>query len=146
MSVKKNRAAAVGLIYKNLILLARRAETYQGKPCTLGGYWSIFAGSIEKGESPMTCAIRELYEESQIKIGTEELNYAQTIQGEGNLVELHVYFCHLKELINPVLDFEHTAYMWYKIDDLNSFTDPIDPKIVSILEEYYKNFENWHTE
>ena len=68
MSHVNKRAAGLTICFEEEILLAKRCETWNGKPIPLGGYWSIFGGAIEKEENPMIAAIRELYEESRIKI------------------------------------------------------------------------------
>ena len=85
-----SRVAAIGIIYKNSVLLCRRVEFWEGKPVPLGGFWSIFAGSIEKGESPIFCAIRELKEESQIEVSVENVKYVKTLYGDNDFT-MHIY-------------------------------------------------------
>ena len=136
MSIK--RAAGVAPIYKNSILLAKRTE-FWGKektPVPLGGYWSIFAGSLEKNENPMVCAVRELKEETQISTSIEHLKYIKTIQ-EPNL-ELTIYALELEEMILPVLNEEHIEYGWFDIHELDSFPDKIDEKMVNCINLYKK--------
>jgi len=133
------RAAGVAPIHKNLILLAKRVE-FWGKektPIPLGGYWSIFAGSLEKNENPMVCAVRELQEETQISTSIDKLKYIKTIQ-EPNL-ELTVYALELEEMIFPTLNEEHTEYGWFDINELDSFPDKIDQKMVNCINFYKKN-------
>ena len=130
-------AAGVGLIYNGLILLAKRAEFIDGEPCSFGGYWSIFAGSLEEKEGPMFCAVRELNEESEIKLNIEDLSYAGSIQKEQG-GRLHVYFSILHDRPIPVLNYEHTAYCWFKIDDIDTFSEPVDEEIISLLKNHYK--------
>lgn len=129
-------AAGVGVIYNGLILLARRSEFVNGQPCTLGGYWSIFAGSMEDKEGPMFCAVRELDEESKIKLNIEDLSYAGYLpKKDGGF--LHIYLSILDYRPTPVLNFEHTAHCWFKIEDIDTFFDPIDEGIVSIIKNHY---------
>ena len=103
-------AAGVAVLFQNSILLAKRVESWNGKPVPYGGYWSIFGGTIEEGENPMMCAVRELEEESEIKISITDLKF-----------------------INPVLNEEHTEFGWFSIDALSNFQEDIDPKIVECI-------------
>jgi 8-oxo-dGTP pyrophosphatase MutT (NUDIX family) len=132
------RVSALGLIHKNSILLCRRAEFFNGEPMKLGGYWGIFAGSIEKNEGPMYCAIRELKEESQIELKIQDINYVKTLYLEGEVI-MHIYMAEVNSLVSPVLDGEHTEYGWFEIDSLDSFPYDIDKNIVECIKKYKKN-------
>ena len=132
MSIR--RAAAVAVIYGDLILLGKRCTHYEGREVDFGGYWSVFGGSVEKGEGPIACASRELFEETKIKAPFHLLNFITSFS-IGNL-EFSVYSYEIKELVIPVLDFEHTEYGWFKLDFLRNFIEKIDPKIVECIEIY----------
>ena len=69
------RCAGTTIVVGEEILLAKRCEFWRGKPAPLPGFWSIFAGAVESGESTMNCAIRELREESCIDIEIHQLQY-----------------------------------------------------------------------
>ena len=142
MSPASRRAAGVAVICKDLVLLARRVEFWgeEKTPVPLGGYWSIFAGSIEKGESPMVCAVRELKEEAQIEADFIDIVYTKTIDNEE--VSLVVYVLELKEMVNPILNEEHTEFGWFKIDSLESLPDKIDPKVIDCIKHYKKTRYN----
>jgi len=135
------RASGVAVLYGNSILLAKRIEFWgeEKVPVPYGGYWSIFGGTIEDGENPMVCAIRELEEEAQIKIAISDLKYVKTVQDDG--VEFVFYVTELRELVNPILNDEHTESGWFSIDSLSDFHDKIDPKIVECIHLYKK--EGW---
>ena len=130
------RAAGVGLIYKNSILLAKRVDTFEGEPIPLAGYWAIFSGAIEPKESPMMCACRELFEESQIKKEIHELRFVKTVYKE-DLV-FHIYMSELSEMIEPVLNDEHSEYGWFAIDSLDNFHEKIDKDLVKAIKKYNK--------
>jgi 8-oxo-dGTP pyrophosphatase MutT (NUDIX family) len=130
------RAAGVGLIYQNSILLAKRVETWEGKPIPLAGYWAIFSGAIESKESPMMCACRELFEESQIRKEIYELKFVKTLYKEDLI--FHIYMSELSEMIDPVLNDEHTEYGWFAIDSLDNFHDKIDKDLVHAIKKYNK--------
>lgn len=132
------RVSALGLVHKNSILLCRRAEFFDGKPVKFGGYWSIFSGSIEKNEGPIYCAIREVKEESQIKLNIDDVKYVKTLYLEED-VTMYVYMSEVDSLVSPVLDGEHTEYGWFEIDSLDSFPYDIDENIVKCIKKYKKN-------
>lgn len=49
------------------ILLIKRTVDY---PLIQGGYWALFGGAIEPGESPQQAMARELKEELNLEVGT----------------------------------------------------------------------------
>jgi|TARA_R110000765_G_scaffold160504_3_gene264780 8-oxo-dGTP pyrophosphatase MutT (NUDIX family) len=124
-------AAGVAVLFQNSILLAKRVESWNGKPVPYGGYWSIFGGTIEEGENPMMCAVRELEEESEIKISITDLKFIKKIIDHD--VEFVFYVAEVSSLINPVLNEEHTEFGWFSIDALSSFQEDIDPKIIECI-------------
>lgn len=133
----KKRCAFVGLIYNNSVCLAKRHTVDNGQKVPFGGYWSLFGGSIEKGESPFFAAHRELKEESSIEIPLNQLKYCKTLRGENET--LHIYFAEMDQLINPILDFEHTEFGWFDINEIDSFPYLIDENIVFAIKKYQKN-------
>ena len=124
-------AAGVAVLFQNSILLAKRVESWNGKPVPYGGYWSVFGGTIEEGENPMMCAVRELEEESQIKISITDLKFIKKIIDHD--LEFVFYVTEVPSLINPVLNEEHSEFGWFSIDALNNFQEDIDPKIVECI-------------
>jgi len=129
-------AAGVAVLFQNSILLAKRVESWNGKPVPYGGYWSIFGGTIEEGENPMMCAVRELEEEAQIKISITDLKFIKKIIDHD--VEFVFYVTEIKSLINPILNEEHSEFGWFSMNTLNNFHDKVDPKIVECV-NLYKN-------
>ena len=69
MSIE-NKASGVAIFFGNTVLLAKRSKNcyITGEPAPFGGYWSIFAGSLEKGEKHQECAVREALEEANSKL------------------------------------------------------------------------------
>jgi len=124
-------AAGVAVLFQNSILLAKRVESWNGKPVPYGGYWSVFGGTIEEGENPMMCAVRELEEEAQIKISITDLKFIKKIIDHN--LEFVFYVTEVPNLINPVLNEEHSEFGWFSIDALNNFQEDIDPKIVECV-------------
>lgn len=137
MSPVNRESSGVALIFNGNVLLAKRVEEWEGKPLPYGGYWSIFGGSMEEGESPSVCAARELEEEAKINCNENDLIFIKSFVENGN--RFHFHILEVKELLIPQLNEEHTASGWYKINSLNSFTEKIDKKIIKCLEIYCKN-------
>jgi len=131
------KAGGIGVVCNDLILLGRRVEKWKGKPIPLGGYWSIFGGSCGDKENPMICAIRELYEETQIDVEFHNIMYSRSIINEDNI--FNVYFTELDTKPDVTLNEEHTEYGWFSIDELHRFPYDIDDRLVVIIQEYKKN-------
>jgi 8-oxo-dGTP pyrophosphatase MutT (NUDIX family) len=129
-------ASGVAVFYKDLVLLAKRIELWEGQPIALGGYWGIFAGSVEYEETPITCAARELFEETEIKADTDSLQHIGVIDSED--LSFHMYALELSEKIEPTLNEEHTEYGWFLIDQLDNFQDKIEPEMAETLISYKK--------
>lgn len=136
MSPVNRNAAGVAVLFENSILLARRVEFWgeEKVPVPYGGYWSIFGGCIEEGENAMMCAVRELEEETQIKIPITDLKFIKKIIDHD--VEFVFYVAKVPSLINPVLNDEHTEFGWFSIGVLDDFPGKIDPKIVECINIY----------
>ena len=130
---KTNRSftSGIAIIHSDCILLSKRIDRcpYSGKKIKFPGYWSIFAGSPNTGELPEECAIRELLEESDIKISKKEIYKGFTVPYDS--YDFHVFIHKSKKLLIPKLNFEHTAYGWFKLDHLDFFQSKIDKKLMS---------------
>ena len=133
------KAAGCSLLHDGCVLLAKRCDTWEGKPIPLGGYWSIFGGAIEEGENPMFAAIRELYEETGIKLRLPDLFYVQDLYSDfqGQLTEFSVYFTTVKSKPKVVLNEEHTEYMWFPVEKLDDFEYNIQKDLVNCIKIYY---------
>ena len=134
----KNKASGLAIFFGNTVLLAKRSKNcyITGEPAPFGGYWSIFAGALEKGERHQECAVREVLEEAEIKIDSNKLKYINTIVNDKT--KLRIYGVESEEMLYPKLNPEHTAYGWFNIDTLDSFSEKIDPKVVKSVIKYAK--------
>ena len=141
MPVKKE-SSGVFLIHNNTILLLKRAEFFgeSKEPIPFGGFWSLFCGSIEEGESPVDCAVRETLEESKIKLDPTRVKYAGQISNSPGH-SLHVHFAELDILPKVKLNFEHTAYMWFDVRYLDEFPYKIEKKLFKKAKKYVENMQ-----
>jgi 8-oxo-dGTP pyrophosphatase MutT (NUDIX family) len=127
-------ASGIGIIYRDLILLAKRIEQWGGNPVPLGGYWSIFAGSLEGEESFQDCAIRETYEETEIKIDNHQLIDGCIIKN--NKLRFKVFFVEMPYKPIPILNEEHTEYEWFDINKIKDFPYSIQEDLIKCIENY----------
>lgn len=128
------RASGVAVLFENSVLLAKRSEKcyVTGRPYPYGGYWSVFGGSIDEGETPIECAGRELLEESKIFIDFKFIEFIDVIRDKYCDFYFHIY--RSNKILVPQLCQEHSEFGWFKINELVNFQDLIDPKIVDLLD------------
>ena len=129
--------AAICLVNKDSVILSKRISIFENKPVQFGGYWSPFAGSIEQGETPEECVIRELKEESQFSISPNKVFFQNSIKRKDNK-RLAFFIGVLDEFPKITLDFEHTEYNIFKFDELEK-VEPLDIEIYKSLKKYYEN-------
>lgn len=126
--------AGVTFICGDSVILAKRVETWKGKKVPFGGYWSPFAGAIEKNENPMAAAIRELKEETGVERGVHELKYVGTYKEEGR--SFTFYLIEVDNLPQIKLNEEHTEHGVFRISALNTLPERVDPKVMKGLKDY----------
>jgi 8-oxo-dGTP pyrophosphatase MutT (NUDIX family) len=119
------------------VMLAKRATHWRGKPLSYGGYWSVFAGTVEPDETPFKGAERELDEETGIKI-THPLKFIRKINGRRK-IPFYFYVYEVDKIPFPVLDEEHTEWGLFRITDLGVSPSPIDGDIVRCLKFYQES-------
>ncbi|MFF8606700.1 NUDIX domain-containing protein [Streptomyces sp. NPDC015346] len=98
------------------VLLGRRADN---------GLWSIIAGIVEPGEQPAACAVREVYEETAVRVEAERVVIVQTLSKpivypNGDQCQfMDVCFrCRVVGGEARVNDEESTDVGWFDVDDL----------------------------
>jgi ADP-ribose pyrophosphatase YjhB (NUDIX family) len=118
---KFRKSAGVIIKHGDEVLLCKRSPEE-----SLPNIWSIPAGGIENGESPGTAAIREVNEETNIKLGTDLdlVGMIDTKNDEG--IKAGMMFVFLQETKDkkiPDLEsashgHEHTTCKYFKLEDL----------------------------
>ena len=131
------KAAGIALTYNGLIALGKRIYTYKGEPVEFGGYWSIFGGEIEEGETESECAIRELYEETGVEIDTHQLIPYKTIEHDRS--NFTIFFANTHYRPNLRLNEEHLEYGWFDLGVIEHFPYLIDSLILDCIIDYRDN-------
>lgn len=91
----------------------------------LPAFWQGITGGMESGETLEEAALREVYEESGIKISnllSSEYSYEYPIKEEwkanyskdSSFIKEYVYSAQIKE--EPVLSNEHNDFGWFNLD------------------------------
>lgn len=113
---------AAGIFYvdgDDFLLLKRR-----------DGSWAFAGGKIEKNETPEAAAIRE----SQEEIGHSPQGELKIINYFNNESVQFITYLSEEDKFTPVLNEEHSAYMWA---NLNNLPSPLHPGARSTLKLYF---------
>ena len=139
MSPVNKQASGVIITHKDYVLLAKRADLWEGEPFPFAGYWSIFGGAIEKGETKVDCAVREAMEEARITLKKSKVKFIKTLKSDS--CDFHIHATEVESLVTLILNEEHTDHSWIHVDDLDSLIDEvkIDISIINIIKYYIKN-------
>ena len=122
--------AGVALTLSGAVILAKRIEIcpFSKKAPAFAGYWSVFCGAIEKGESALEAAVREVEEETQLIIDKNKALFL------GRVRDLALFRYELDEYKSIELDYEHTEYGYFKISEIHVSPDPVDEEISRIIQ------------
>ena len=117
-----NRYAGVIIKYGDEVLLGKRNTNK-----TLPGEWSIPAGHLHEDEQPISGAIRECFEETNIKVG-KDLKLVGFInrhnrEGKKNKGLMYVFLYETDKKLEPDLEIakdgdEHTEMKYFNIKNL----------------------------
>lgn len=112
---------------RNSVLLGRRSQKAEWNPNT----WCPFGGTIENTEHPLDTAYREYQEETQIssnlyKISSMPIFVKKTLDSNRQMHRMFLYLGILHCEIYPVINDEHSDYVWCPIEELPTYdTHPI---------------------
>lgn len=106
------------------------------------GKWDLPKGKLDKGESIVECAIREVQEETglkKIKAGEEiDITYHTYVEfGKHILKESHWFIMNslVEETLQPQIEEYITEIRWVKKEDLKNYLDKTFPTIISLLKK-----------
>ncbi|MET3697075.1 8-oxo-dGTP diphosphatase [Bacillus oleivorans] len=116
------------IVNEGKVLLVKRAEEEE----VGGGTWECASGKIEFGEDLETALVREVQEETGLRVTVERILYATTFHpNPTKQVVMLSYLCSSNSKI-VTLSKEHTDSRWCSKDEMNLL---LTPKII-------KEFEN----
>jgi 8-oxo-dGTP diphosphatase len=111
------QVSACYLLFEGKTLLLKRAAD-KIEPHV----WGVPAGKLEQGETPLQAAIRELHEETAIRVIATQIHYLDTFyikKPSGEFV-YHRFKVDLTHFPDVQLSREHTAFTWASKEELHS--------------------------
>ena len=102
---------------KKILILKRVKKTY------LGGLWDIPGGTLEDGETPKKGAMREVFEETSLKLAEAALFYCYSnMDQKKNKQFITLIFIAKSDRKNIKTNpKEHSEYFWIKPDEIKSY-------------------------
>lgn len=117
--------AGVIITYDDKVMIFKRSSAVY----KFAEYWSIPSGHREEGETPKQCAIRETFEETEIKIGDpSDVKLLKEVDTGSGI--FYIYQWKMNRFQKPKLDFEHTE--WALVSSVSDF-NPIQPEMRNII-------------
>lgn len=120
------------------ILMLKRPDNAKSFP----GRWSLVAGKIENGERPDEAAVREIMEETQIKVNECDVSIPPVYVREENTIWEVYPFLFRTEGSKPILNKENVCFEWKDLNDIleNNYFVPLTNKVISeMLSEITNN-------
>jgi 8-oxo-dGTP diphosphatase len=116
---------------KGKILAIRRSKTAPSRPL----HWDLPGGDLEFGEDAQKGILREIKEETGLKI--KNLKVIDAISGFNNIKEFWVTICYVAKAATQkvVLSYEHDDFRWIKPEEFQKL------KASPRNKEFVKNFQ-----
>lgn len=98
-----------------ILLMERASSSPEGRT------WGVPAGKIESGETPHQAALRELVEETGIKVSASQIEEIGKlyIQKPSGAYIYHMFQVHVNETPKMDISTEHTQYLWANAQDID---------------------------
>ncbi len=120
------------LIKDGKVLMLHRPDDAKSFPSK----WSLVSGKIEKGESPDEAAIREIMEETQIKVSKPKVAFPYVYIREGNIIwKVWPFLFDVDS--EPILNPENIGFEWVDPEDTGK-KDTV-PKLTETVDKLLKN-------
>jgi len=84
-----------------------------------GYYWEITAGSVLKGEDELNAAVRELDEETGIKVSRDSLTLVKTYLGQNSIWFTYIHRINMKNHVIQLAKDETIDYRFISIEEFN---------------------------
>jgi 8-oxo-dGTP pyrophosphatase MutT (NUDIX family) len=125
-------STAVGLMKGDGLYLSKRLNTK-----TFSGLWQFAGGKLEDNELPIYGAIREVEEETGLKIDYSRLEYKVGIVGDPTTKVCYVYVVELEQNEIPKkMEELATEWQWFTFDEALKL--PLLPGIKELLTQLKK--------
>jgi len=132
----KNKSGVAGVIIRtdNRVLLCQRSMD-----STLPGIWSVPGGHIEKGEDPKSAAVREFFEETNIKLSPEVLQFVGTLPVEtAEDKSFYIFLYDTDDELMPDLEGardggEHTRCRYVRGGDIPTTTSSLENLLNKVI-------------
>jgi len=87
-------------------------------------YWGVPAGKIESNETPHEALVREIFEESNISLSSDGVQYIDTlyISKPGWNFIYHMFFYRFKSKPELKISKEHHDYAWVNLKTIMNYT------------------------
>jgi len=106
---------ASSVVYVNgKILMLRRPETASSFP----GVWSLAAGKMKKNETAEKAAVREIYEETGLKVSSPSVTLDPILVRENDMIWKVHPFLFVHDSVNVKLNRENLEYKWASVGEL----------------------------
>ena len=126
--------SGVMIKYKNKVLLCKRRKDIPGT--MLPNYWSVPCGYVEAKEGIKEAAIRETFEETQIKLKKNKVKFLSAFSAYGDNGVFYDYVCEVDEEIQPILDEEHSEWGYFTKDEIPTpITEEMRNDVIKVLGE-----------
>ncbi len=121
-SISFTPKAEIAIVYCNFagrfLFLRRVAQASDG------GCWTAPSGKLEKGETPLEAAVRELQEETGFLLSSEKLLFVGSYCGRKNSFDMRIHIFYTELLAQPEVQLsarEHDRYEWILAGDVLSY-------------------------
>ena len=120
--MKKEAIEAVNVVIVNKdkkVLIAKRKPD---KP--MPNKWEFPGGKLEENETLRECGVREIKEELEVDVATDEYVGYEDLEFDKKNFRLHIYTAHKIEEKQELRLNEHTESAWVLIEELANYDFP----------------------
>ncbi|MGN0098610.1 MAG: NUDIX hydrolase [Candidatus Methanomethylophilaceae archaeon] len=114
------------------VLMLKRPAACHSFP----GKWSLVAGKIEPGETPIEAAKREILEETSILVGGPDAVVRPFYVREGNILWKVNGMLFRVSFANPHINEENEAFQWVPVEEISELDTVTDT--MSVVEKLIK--------
>ena len=97
------------------VLLGLRSRNKGGYGCEK---WSLWGGSLNQNETPISGVVREVKEETGIKLTSWKLHPWDVWTNHQGTFCYYTFVSVFEEEFTPCLNHEHSGYGWFEVDSL----------------------------